>query len=271
MIFYLIGGIISFITVFFWKPLIIEFLLKYNIKVNNYNQKEIPLGTGILLLLAITIATFFLIFFSDEPIMYFVYLFGLSFIGFAGIIDDFVKESKIKGLRSHLIRMYQGELTSGGLKALIGGLAALYISFSFSTNLFDLIANIMLILFSINSMNLFDVRPGRALKIFLGVGTILWIFSKAPDRFLTLLGIGGVLPILKGDLREEHMLGDVGANILGYTIGFTEAITLSIRFKMVMVVLLILLHIIAEITSITTIIKKVPFLRYIDDLGRAEK
>lgn len=271
MIFYFMGGIIAFITAFFWKPLILEFLLKQNIKKINYNKKEIPIGMGILLLFSTVVATFFLIFFTEQPMMHYIFLFGVSLIGFAGILDDIVEESRIKGLKGHFTRMVKGELTSGGIKAIIGGLTAIFVSFSFSINLIDLIVNTFIILFSINSMNLFDVRPGRALKVFYFISGVFWVIGNFSDKYLTILMIGGTLPVLKGDLREKYMLGDVGANILGYTLGFTGAISLSIRYKGIAIFLLIILHLIAEVKSISEFINKVPLLCYLDCLGRRKE
>lgn len=271
MILYLLGGIISFFVSFFWKSFIVEFLISHNIKAVNYNKKEIPAGIGILLLLSGVVSSSFILFITDQPMMYYVYLFGLSLVGFVGILDDLVGEDKIKGLKGHLSKMYQGELTSGGLKAIIGGLAALYVSFSFSMSLIDLLLNTLIILFFINSMNLFDVRPGRAIKIFLLTSMLIWIFSKAPDRFLTLLLTGGILSIIEGDLKEEYILGDVGANILGYTLGFTSAISFNMMNKVIIIALLMILHIIAEITSISLIINRNPVLKYIDGIGRLKE
>ncbi|HHW66757.1 MAG TPA: phospho-N-acetylmuramoyl-pentapeptide-transferase [Epulopiscium sp.] len=271
MILYVLGGIIAFFVSILWKSFVIEFLNNHDIKVVNYNKKEIPIGIGILLLLSSVVSSSFIVFFTDQPMMYYVYLFGLSFIGFAGILDDLVEENKIKGLKGHLSKMYQGELTSGGLKAIIGGLTALYVSFSFSISLMDLLLNTLIILFFINTMNLFDVRPGRALKIFIIISILIWIFSKAPDRFLTLILIGSILTIIKGDLREEYMLGDVGANILGYTLGFTSAISFNMNYKIPIIVLLIILHIISEMTSISLLINKNVVLKYIDEIGRLKE
>src|SRR5690554_1140590 len=115
MVLYLLGGIISFVNAFLWKPLILEFLDQHNIKVCNYNRKKIPVGIGILLILSTIVSSFFVLFFAEEPIMYFVYLFGLSFVGFVGMIDDLIGESNVKGFKGHLIKMYKGQLTSGGL------------------------------------------------------------------------------------------------------------------------------------------------------------
>ncbi|WP_058485302.1 MraY family glycosyltransferase [Defluviitalea phaphyphila] len=268
MILYLLGGIISFGISFFWKTLILEFLLNHNIKALNYKKKEIPVGTGILILLSTIISSFFLLFITNEPIMYFIYLFGFSLIGFAGILDDLVGENNIKGLKGHFGKMFKGELTSGGLKALIGGISSLFVAFSFSMDVFDLFINTLLISLFINAMNLFDVRPGRTIKVFIMISIIIWILSKNPDRFLTILLIGSIIPVIKGELREEYMLGDVGSNILGYTLGFTSAISLNLYTKIFFVMILILIHILGEITSITFLINKNPLLRYIDKLGQ---
>ncbi|NLJ88114.1 MAG: UDP-N-acetylmuramyl pentapeptide phosphotransferase [Epulopiscium sp.] len=268
MIFYFIGGLIGFVTSFFWKALILEFLIKYKIAKTNYKQEIIPVGMGILLFFSVLIASFFIIFFTEQPIIYYVFLFGLSLIAFAGLLDDIIDENEVKGLKGHLKKMFNGELTGGGIKAIIGTLIAFYVSFLFSTDIIDLILNILIILFSINSINLFDLRPGRALKIFFLISIIYWIIGDFSDKYLTLLVIGSSLPILKGDLKGQYMLGDVGANILGYTLAFTGMISLNFYYKMISIVLLIVLHIIAETKSISSIINKVPLLRYLDYLGR---
>ncbi len=113
-----------------------------------------------------------------------------------------------------------------------------------------------------------DYRYALVGLIFFLISIIYWIIGDFSDKYLTLLVIGSSLPILKGDLKGQYMLGDVGANILGYTLAFTGMISLNFYYKMISIVLLIVLHIIAETKSISSIINKVPLLRYLDYLGR---
>jgi len=126
----------------------------------------------------------------------------------------------------------------------------------------------LLILFSINIINLFDLRPGRALKVFFLMSAIIWLIGDFSDKYLTFLLIGSSFPIWKGDLKEQYMLGDIGANILGYSLGFTAVISLTPYYKMLSIGLFLFLHLIAEKKSLSEIILKVPFLHYLDNLGR---
>jgi len=62
MIFYLIGGLIGFLSSFFWRDIILDFLIKYNFKKVNYRNKKVPVGMGILLFFSTLIAAYFIIF-----------------------------------------------------------------------------------------------------------------------------------------------------------------------------------------------------------------
>lgn len=268
MIFYLIGGLIGFLSSFFWRDIILDFLIKYNFKKVNYRNKKVPVGMGILLFFSTLIAAYFIIFFTEQAFIYYLFLFGLSLIAFAGILDDSIDEKEVKGLKGHLRKLFKGELSAGAIKALAGIFAAFYIAFLLSGTLSDLILNLLLILFSINIINLFDLRPGRALKVFFLMSAIIWLIGDFSDKYLTFLLLGSSFPIWKGDLKEQYMLGDIGANILGYSLGFTAVISLTPYYKMLSIGLFLFLHLIAEKKSLSEIILKVPFLHYLDNLGR---
>ncbi|MCL0032897.1 hypothetical protein M1M96_01985 [Peptococcaceae bacterium] len=122
----------------------------------------------------------------------------------------------------------KGQLTTGALKALGGGLLALSITFmscKFDWNTqssVDIIINVFIIVLSINVINLLDLRPGRAGKAFLFLSMIILLFADWSYSILPLsLIIGSLLVYLYWDLKSYVMMGDTGSNALGVVIGIT--------------------------------------------------
>ncbi|MCB1029356.1 MAG: hypothetical protein KDB24_16515, partial [Microthrixaceae bacterium] len=93
--------------------------------------------------------------------------------GLAGGVDDLVGAADTKGLRGHLLALTRGEVTTGAVKiGAIGasGLAAALLAGrnaqgSSRPSRIQAAVDGALIAGSANLMNLFDLRPGRALKV----------------------------------------------------------------------------------------------------------
>ena len=75
----------------------------------------------------------------------------------------------------------------------------------------------------------------------------------------------------KGEMNENYMLGDTGANLLGGILGFYGVVTLAPIIKMLLLILLISLHIFAELHSLSKTIARMPLLKKIDMLGRRQE
>jgi hypothetical protein len=120
-----------------------------------------------------------------------------------------------------------------------------------------------------NSFNLLDVVPGRALKAFLP--TILAVGLAAGGPFEQALGIP-LLPIaavlLMLDLSERGMLGDSGANVLGFIVGIGLFLSLSTTGLVVALAILLLVHVVSETVTLSRVIEAVPPLKWLDRLGR---
>ncbi|SDO08506.1 hypothetical protein SAMN04487897_10827 [Paenibacillus sp. yr247] len=64
------------------------------------------------------------------------------------------------------------------------------------------------------------------------------------------------------------MLGDAGANLLGFTLGYGVIMILPWEAQILIVVILSYLHKYAEVSSITQMIERNRFLNWLDRLGR---
>ena len=199
-----------------------------------------------------------------------------------GLLDDVAGDAQRKGFKGHVRALLTGKLTTGGVKLLGGGVLALlmawFIAGSTLTRWPFILLAALLIALSANTLNLFDLRPGRALKVFwLVTGVfVLATFQGIPDYHPSLLNLqllAGMLLLATLvyaplDFAGMMMLGDTGANPLGAFMGLSLAVALPWYGQLIAVLLLTGLHLYAERASITKLIDRTPWLRWLDGLGR---
>jgi len=82
-----------------------------------------------------------------------------------------------------------------------------------------------------------------------------------------MLVLGAGAGMLVPDLREECMLGDTGANVLGAALGFGLALSLNRTGEWIAVAVLLAMNLASEKVSFTKVIDATPPLRWIDRLG----
>ena len=91
-----------------------------------------------------------------------------------------------------------------------------------------------------NALNLLDLRPGRAIKVFVLLGAGLTIGARELRPLWTLgLFVGPALVAGAYDLRERAMLGDTGANLLGALAGLWLVLVLSQTGQLIALALLV--------------------------------
>jgi UDP-N-acetylmuramyl pentapeptide phosphotransferase/UDP-N-acetylglucosamine-1-phosphate transferase len=118
-----------------------------------------------------------------------------------------------------------------------------------------------------NLLNLFDLRPGRAIKVAVLSGGLLAVCSRdgagpaAP-------AVGAALALLPEDLGERAMLGDSGANALGAMLGAAAAVSLPRSVRLVVLAGIAGLTAASEKVSFTKVIERTPALHWLDMLGR---
>jgi UDP-N-acetylmuramyl pentapeptide phosphotransferase/UDP-N-acetylglucosamine-1-phosphate transferase len=192
--------------------------------------------------------------------------------GALGGYDDLAGSASSRGFKGHLTALARGEVTSGAVKILgIGatGLAAAAVAGSPAPTrtgrAFDTLVNGAVVAGSANLMNLFDLRPGRAVKVGLIAGTPLALTRSGAAVVAAPLGAAAAL--LPEDLGERAMLGDTGANALGALLGLA-ATRLGRGPRLAVLAGVTGLNAASEFVSFTKVIAGNPVLNRVDMLGR---
>jgi UDP-N-acetylmuramyl pentapeptide phosphotransferase/UDP-N-acetylglucosamine-1-phosphate transferase len=194
--------------------------------------------------------------------------------GAFGVYDDLYGSGDRRGLRGHLKALTKGELTTGAVKILgIGGaglLAGALVRQGPRDTVVDKVLAGVTIAAAANAVNLFDLRPGRAIK----AATIAAVPAMLRDNAtpgasaVRCAGLGAALALLPEDLDERAMLGDAGANALGAVLG-TAAVASASRAGLVWrAAALTAVTLASEKVSFTKVIANTPPLRALDGLGR---
>lgn len=195
--------------------------------------------------------------------------------GALGVLDDLGGSNEHKGLRGHLRAMSRGQVTTGGIKvvglALLGlGVAAVTrpsrAHQSMPARAMSVAVAGALVAGSANVVNLFDLRPGRALKASLAVATPLALAGSGPAG----AAVGAALSVLPADLRGTSMLGDTGANALGAVLGYAAVRRLPLPAQTGALALVTALTLASERVSFSTVIERTPWLDRVDRWGRRD-
>lgn len=199
---------------------------------------------------------------------------------FAGWLDDQYEDkfsTQGKGLAGHLRALREGKITSGVVKIAVIGAGATAGSIRLLSaqkigkkSLGEFLANALLLAGTANLINLFDLRPGRALKV---VTLLALPGLRLPG---SASGIAGALLTasalsLPADLRGETMLGDLGANALGGALGVLLALPVSFPQKLFRAGCVTSLIMLSEKISFSRCIEKNALLSALDNWGRPER
>ena len=180
-----------------------------------------------------------------------------------GAYDDLAGSADRRGFRGHLGALRHGEVTSGAVK--LGGIGATGILSAVLAggSPADVVINAGLVAGGANLLNLFDLRPGRAIKVAAASGALIGAVGQdgvaAP--------VAAAIALLPEDLGERAMLGDAGANALGAMLGAAAA-GLSRTGRLALLGGIVGLTAASEKVSFTKVIERTPALRWLDMLGR---
>ena len=205
---------------------------------------------------------------------------GVGAAAFGGY-DDLAASGPSKGFRGHLGALARGELTTGAVK--LAGIGATGLAAALAAGpagpaggsagssprlgtVADAVINAGLIAGGANLANLFDLRPGRAIKVSIGAGALL---AAAPGRSrqAAVAPVAAAVALLLEDLGERAMLGDAGANALGAMLGLA-ATGLPRAARIAALAGIAGLTAASEVVSFTRVIERTGPLRWLDMLGR---
>ena len=190
--------------------------------------------------------------------------------GALGAYDDLAGATSARGLRGHLSSLARGEVTSGAVKIAglgIAGLVAGTWSRRGRGGLIDALLAGVVISGGANLVNLFDLRPGRAAKVYLTMSGPMLLYG-GPAGGLLAGPTGAVVAMLAEDLSERSMMGDTGANALGAALGTAATAVLPRSGLAVVAGGLVGLTLVSEIISFSDVIERQPLLKTFDSLGR---
>lgn len=184
-----------------------------------------------------------------------------------GLLDDLVPGGP-RGLRAHLRALAEGRITTGVLKAVVITACSIVTVGLLGLGPVAGVAGVALLAGCANLANALDVRPGRALKVFapvLLVGVALVPLALHPA--LPGLAICSLLA-LRRDLAERDMLGDGGANLLGFAGGMVLLLALPEPLVPIAALAAVGLNVLAETVGLSTLIARSRLLTALDRLGR---
>jgi UDP-GlcNAc:undecaprenyl-phosphate GlcNAc-1-phosphate transferase len=260
---------------------------------------------------------------------------ALVVFGLVGLADDLWGDRSAGGFRGHLRQLVEkGRVTTGVVKLALGGGAALVLGLWLAGDnappllrvllepstpstaslpplpdlaprpppewfgLAQILSAAAVIALSANTLNLFDLRPLRALKLFsfgfvllLAVSAAPLIFSghgpalpawwplwlrggpQSPAVVAGLLGPAAAAALLYAllEARRRAMLGDTGANALGAMYGAAACVVLPALEQLALALALAALNLYAETHSLSALIRSHPLLNRLDRWGWAEE
>jgi UDP-GlcNAc:undecaprenyl-phosphate/decaprenyl-phosphate GlcNAc-1-phosphate transferase len=180
-----------------------------------------------------------------------------------GAHDDLAGSGDRRGFRGHLGALRHGEVTTGAVKLGGIGVTGVVSAALAGGSPVDVILNAGLVAGGANLLNLFDLRPGRAIKVAVASGVLL----GAAGQDSVAAPLGAALALLPEDLDERAMLGDAGANALGAMLGASAA-GLSRPARIALLAGIAGLTAASEKVSFTKVIARTPALNWLDMLGR---
>lgn len=185
----------------------------------------------------------------------------------AGLIDDAAGKEKDRGLRGHVRALARGVVTAGAMKAATAAAFGFLAGWVLEGDAAGAVLSGALVALSANLLNLFDLAPGRACKLFFA-GWLPMAVLWPPFVALSLPVAASAAAWLPADLRERGMLGDSGAYLLGSVLGLGLAAMLGTPGKAAAAAALLALTVASEFGSFSRGIERFGPLRWVDSLGR---
>jgi hypothetical protein len=195
---------------------------------------------------------------------------AVAVAGGLGLYDDLGGGTHARGLRGHGRALARGEMTTGVVKLV--GLAASGVATAPARpghgRAATRLADAALVAGTANLVNLLDLRPGRALKaVALAAAPLATTRAGVQGEMATAVLVTAST-LLPGDLCEQNMIGDCGANALGAALGWVVADRFGPAGRAAALATVVTLTLVSERTSFSAVIDNRPILAALDRWGR---
>lgn len=199
-----------------------------------------------------------------------LYLWVMGAMWALGAADDIWGSRDVGGFLGHFRKLFtQGEVTTGAVKAIGGGVVGIAAGYAISEGQpvrWALAA--VLIPLAANMLNLLDLRPGRAAAVFFAGLVVTYTVTLGRLQAPWVVAAIAVVAFAwaAADSRGRAMMGDSGSNSLGAALGVTMALSTGIAFQLAAILCIAALHVFSERHSISDLIERNPILRRLDRL-----
>ena len=242
-----------------WHIIVFRLSPKLQLVKLNYNKKPIMASYGIVEFVYIAASIIALTMLGYADMQYAkLYIAVMGAMWALGVIDDLFGSREVGGFKGHFKKLiFERKLTTGAVKAIGGGVVGLITGWYISDG--DIIKCLfasLVIPLSANILNLFDLRPGRAVAVFfLGLG-VTYTCMLGSIREPWIIGSIAAIALAFGviDSRGKAMMGDSGSNALGAALGLTIALNTSWIFQLAAIAVLVGIHVYSEKHSMTELI-----------------
>lgn len=242
----------------------------------NVRGDDVPVAVGVLLPIVLVVVAAVLVLaeaadlvtLAGGPLL--TTVLAASGFGLLGLLDDLGGDGSSRGFAGHLRALLRGQLTTGAVKLFGGGAVAVIVASTMSDERpARLLADAALIALSANLANLLDRAPGRVTKAGLSATVPIALVAGYDGRLAgPAVVMAASAALLLPDLREELMLGDTGANVIGATLGVAVVLTAAPSTRSIVLAVVVLLNLVSERVSFSRVIDVTPPLRALDRLGR---
>lgn len=252
-----------------WHIIIFRLSPQLRLVKLNYNKKPVMASYGIVEFAYIAASIYALTILGYTDLKHAkLYIAVMGAMWALGVIDDLFGSREVGGFKGHFKKLiFERKLTTGAAKAIGGGIVGLIAGWSISGgDIIKWLPAALVIPLCANILNLFDLRPGRAVAVFfLGLGvTYTCVLGSIYDPWI--IGVIAVVALVFAviDSRGKAMMGDSGSNALGAALGLTIALNTSWIFQLAAILLLVGIHYYSEKHSMTEFIAKNRVLSSID-------
>lgn len=242
----------------------------------NVRDHQVPVAVGVLLPVVLVAAAAVLVVLESADLLevalgpLLTAVLAATGFGLLGLLDDLGGDGSSRGFGGHLRALRDGRLTTGAVKLFGGGAVAVLVASTVSDQRpARLLADAALVALAANLANLLDRAPGRVAKASLLAAVPIAAVAGADGRLLgPVIVLAATAALLWPDLREQLMLGDTGANVLGASLGLAVVVTTDSSTRSIVLVVVLALNLASERISFSRVIDRTPPLRALDRLGR---